>query len=437
MTRQEAEDFIYASYMRAEPYLPYDMPDSAKRHPEYTKEIIESLYSGTTSIAVTGSKGKGSAAYILSCILSLYGKTGLMTGPHIESFNERFRAGGSMISDMEFAEIVSELAPAFDAIPCDPENGSFISPIGLETAAAEVFFSRHHTDFDIYEHGKGVKYDDVKHIPASYGLINTVFLEHTRELGNTIEEIASDKACIIRAGMKGICCGSQTDEAKDIIIRKAEAERVPLKLFGRDFGVSDIRFMDGGMSCTVHTARKRYDDLEFSLMGSAQCRNLSLAMQAAEDIIGEGFLSSEEETGCFKKKLKELEWFGRLSLLSRDPFILADCCINRESAGFAIEVLKELGIKNASVILVIPDDKDYVGVAEAVTEAGYGIVLSEVPNPHYRFSRERQKKLEEAGIVCGYNSSLTEAIQEKDGALAVLGTTAMLPEIKKFQRRKI
>ena len=430
MNRQEAEDYIYASYMKAEPYLSYDSPDREKRHPGYSEEVIKSLYRGTVSVAVTGSKGKGSAAYILSSILSLYGKTGLMTGPHIESFNERFMAGGECISDDEFSDIVSLVRPLFDRISCDHTKGQFISPIGIETAVAEIFFSRHHTEFDIYEHGKGVRYDDVSNIPALYGLINTVFLEHKRELGSTLKEIASDKASIIRSGMKGIYCGLQTDEVRELMLRRAAEEGVPMKLFGRDFDVSDVRFLDEGMCCTVSTSGRRYENLSFSMLGTAQCRNLALAIQAAEDIIGERFLGNEEEMRRFRDILKGLEWFGRLSLLSRDPFILVDCCINRASAAGAMEVMRELGIDQADVILAIPDDKDYPGVAEVVSQSGYDIILSEVKNPHYRFSGRQQGELESAGIHCRYNKDLAEIIKQADHPTVVLGTAAMLPEIK-------
>ncbi|MBQ7584583.1 MAG: hypothetical protein IJT24_08220 [Lachnospiraceae bacterium] len=438
MTRQEAEDYIYASYMRALPFLSYDMPDSEKRHPGYTEGIIKKHYAGTPSVAVTGSKGKGSVAYILSRILSLYGKTGLMTGPHIESFNERFRAGDSVIGDDEFAGIISSLTPELESIKCDPGKGEFISPIGIETAAAEVFFLRHHTDYDIYEHGKGVRYDDVKNVPASYGIINTIFLEHTRELGGTLKDIARDKACIIRPGMKGIYAGWQSDEVRDIITEMARENKVPLKLAGRDFDVSDIVFHDMGMSCTVTTGRRSYSSLGISLMGSAQCRNLALALAAAEDIAGEGFCASDEDMEGLRKVLSELSWFGRLSVLSRDPFVLADCCINRASAAGALEVLKELGIYKALFILAIPDDKDYLGVAQAVAREGHDIVLTRISNAHYRFTGVQTERLREAGISCGYAEDITEAIGQAEGPAAILGTTAMLPAVKSyFDRRSI
>lgn len=430
MTRQEAEDYVFASYMRAQKYLSYDIPDSMKRHPGFTKEIIRSLFKGTPSVAVTGSKGKGSAAYILANLLSPYGRCGLMTGPHIESFNERFRVDSELISDSEFTDIVSGLKGLFDAIPCDTDKGEFISPIGIETSIAEVFFSRHQTRFDIYECGKGVKYDDVGNVPADYGIINSVFLEHTRELGGSLKEIAEDKACIIRPGMRSIYSAEQSEEVMDIIRAGAEENGVTLKCYGRDFEASDIRFLKSGMSCTVTTSNRVYRDIEISLMGSFQCCNLALAISAAEDITEGGFSSSDESR--MRESLKKLDWFGRLSVIRREPFLLADCCINRSSLSGAFEVIDKLNIKNPLFILVIPDDKDYAGVAETIARCGYDIILSGVSSRHYRFSGARKERLLNSGIECGYNGDLADVLKNTGRPSVVLGTTAMLPELRKI-----
>ena len=430
MTRQEAEDYVFASYMRAQACLSYEMPDRMKRHPGYTREIIRSLYRGTPSVAVTGSKGKGSVAYILASLLSPFGRCGLMTGPHIESFNERFRVDSELISDEEFTDIVSGLKGLFDAVICDAGKGEFVSPIGIETSIAEVFFSRHHTVFDIYECGKGVRYDDVVNLPAEYGIINSIFLEHTRELGGSLREIAEDKACIIRPGMSCIYSAGQSEEVLDIIKERAVKYGIKLKHYGRDFEASDIHFSESRMSCTVTTANRVYSDMEISLMGSHQCSNLALAISAAEDIT-EGRICSYDESRM-RECLKGLKWFGRLSVIRQEPFLLADCCINRNSLSGPLEVMENLGVKDPLFILVIPDDKDYKGVAETIARHGHDIVLSGISNRHYRFSRARMEELQRSGIECRYTEDLADALKDAVRPSAVLGTTAMLPEIKKI-----
>ena len=239
--------------------------------------------------------------------------------------------------------------------------------------------------------------------------------------------------------MKGIYCGSQTDEVRDIIVGRADEEGVPLKLFGRDFEVSDVSFLDNGMSCTVTVSGHRYENLEITLMGSAQCRNLALALQAAEDIIGEGFLQSDEDMDRLRAALKGLNWFGRLSLLSRDPFILVDCCINRASAGPAMEVLKELGIKKAVVILVIPDDKDYLGVAKAMEGISKTIILTKSQNVHYVFTNLQQEDLEQHNIESTWIDTVEGALNKAKalgGPTVILGTTSVVSEVCKIYEKQ-
>ena len=109
--------------------------------------------------------------------------------------------------------------------------------------------------------------------------------------------------------------------------------------------------------------------------------------------------------------------------------ILIDCCINRISAGTAIEAVRELGIDDAVFILAIPDDKDYPGVAEAVNNAGYSIVITKVSNPYYRFEGIQKDMLKKHGIECIYKASLSGAINDIKGPKVILGTTDMLKEI--------
>ncbi len=429
MTRQDAEDYIYASYMKAAPYLKYDKPDSVKRHPEYTRDIIRRLHRGNISVSVTGSKGKGSAAYMLSEILRLYGRTGLMTGPHIRSFNERFRVDGSLISDEEFTDTVSSLKPEFDAVAGGLPKEAFISPIGIETAIAESFFAAHDTVYDIYECGKGVRYDDVSNVPADHALINTIFLEHTRELGSTLDEIADNKSYVIQEGMKGVYIGRQEISVSEVLTERAVKKGVPVSIYGADFEAFKIRYGKDGMRCDVRTAKRYYKDLFIPLMGSHQCMNLALAIVAAEDIIGDRFCENDEADEKLRTVLRQLSWYGRLSVISREPVILIDCCVNRISAGTAIEAARELGIDDAVFILAIPDDKDYLGVADAVNKAGYGIALTKVSNPYYRFEGIQKEILEKRGIDCVYKASLSEALDDIKGSKVILGTTDMLREI--------
>ncbi len=429
MTRKEAEDFIYSSYTRALPYIEYDRPDSEKRDPSLTEDIIKRHHSGRTTVTVTGSKGKGSAAYILSEILGVTKSVGLMTSPHIDRFNERFRICGEVISDYEFTKIAEDIRPEFDRIEDRLDKNHFISPIGIETVIAEEFFKRHGAVFEIYECGKGVRYDDVRNVPASYAMINSIFLEHTRELGPDIADIAENKADIIKNGMKSVFIGRQDEAVKTILVKQALLQNVPVKLYGEDFEACNIRYTEQGMECDIRLGNEIINNVGISLMGSDQCSNLALAFACAKEIMGECFYEKLED---IRVVLKGLHFPGRLSIIKRSPFIMADCCINRTSITNVIETIKRLGLKEAVFVIAIPDDKDYIGVAEEISAKGCDIILTKVANKHYRFNGIQQDVLYKAGIAARYFGSLREAILEAGEPVVVVGTTAMLKELKEI-----
>ena len=191
MTRAEAENYIYESYLKTEKEWDYSMPDSKKRHPEFSKPILESLNhnSRIPTVLVTGSKGKGSVACMIAQILSGSGNVGLMTSPHILKFNERFRVNGNCITDEEFCKLTEKTKELFAPVRETLQPGECISPIGIQCALALQFFGHHQTDYRVFECGKGVKFDDVNQIFHEYAVINSILLEHTRELGNTLSEI--------------------------------------------------------------------------------------------------------------------------------------------------------------------------------------------------------------------------------------------------------
>ena len=109
-TRKEAEDFVYASYLRAASHQDYAAKDARKRHPELTRSLLWQK-SVTPCIVVTGSKGKGSVSNMISRILQTRFSVGLMTSPHITDFRERFRVNNTMISESDFCRLMTEIQP--------------------------------------------------------------------------------------------------------------------------------------------------------------------------------------------------------------------------------------------------------------------------------------------------------------------------------------
>ena len=286
MNRQEAEDYIYKSYLKAKKNQDYNAKDSAKRRPDLTRELIQER-DDTPSVVVTGSKGKGSVANMLSQILQTNYKVGLMTSPHLVDFCERFKINGVNISDDDFVKCIEKIKPEVDAIDARISEDVCISPMGIQSLVALEYFNEKKTDFNVFECGKGAKYDDVNNISHKYAVINTIFLEHTRELGESLSEIAIDKSNVITGQENCVYVAKQEPEAMEVILDRANRLSVDVKYYGRDFYAQNICYTAEGMKFDVVIGKRIFEDIIIPLMGAHQAKNCALAMACAYDILGE------------------------------------------------------------------------------------------------------------------------------------------------------
>ena len=431
MTRAEAENYIYESYLKAEKEWDYSMPDSKKRHPEFSKPILESLNhnSRIPTVLVTGSKGKGSVACMIAQILSGSGNVGLMTSPHILKFNERFRVNGNCITDEEFCKLTEKTKELFAPVREILKPGECISPIGLQCALALQFFLHHQTDYRVFECGKGVKYDDVNQIFHEYAVINSIFLEHTRELGNTLSEIAKDKASIMTGDQKCVYVAKQSEEVLKVLLQRAEETNAKMKCYGMDFWEENVRFCENGMLFDACIGDRIYKDVFLPLLGRYQARNGVLAMTVCLDILQEDF-----HIDGAREKLKNVKWPGRMEILDNNPLTILDACINKESASLVLDVLKEMKISKMTAIVGIPDDKDFLGVVTTISPFSSKVILTKSSNKHYIFTKKQTQILEENGYpnICfkELSEALTCAKKEKLPIL-ILGTTSLIADVEK------
>ena len=445
MNRKEAEDFVYSSYLRAEKYHVYEEKDVERRHPEFTRELLRKK-SGTPAAIVTGSKGKGSVSKMIAEILQTKFTVGLMTSPHIEDFCERFQVNGEKVSSPLFSMLMEEIRPEIEEIDRKIPKEFCVSPMGIQADFALTWFRSRKTDFNVFECGKGAKLDDVNNILHDYAVINSVFLEHRRELGNTIAEIAEDKAHVITGREKAVFVGEQTEEAMAVIEKRAALFSVPLKVYGRDFWEENLRTEHTGIVFDLYVFGKRYRDIRLPLLGDFQAKNCALAMAVSETVfsdLSEKASKSTEmgktlEIEAVRRRLSEINWPGRLELISGEPFILLDCCINRVSTKAVKAVLAERKIEKPVSIIAIPEDKDYRGVVQEMYPLSESVILTRTNNPHYHFSEKQCERMAEEGILTEWAEDFTEAMkkaEEKRLPIVILGTTSLLPEVKNWQKR--
>lgn len=433
MNRFEAEDYIYESYMRAAKEWKYEDKDERRRNPQLSSKIIKNICT-KPAITVTGSKGKGSVARMISEILATSMKVGLMTSPHIVSFNERFQIMNSPISDNEFIYYVEKARNLFSEVQARLKQGECISPIGIQCVIALLFYNDKGTDINVFEGGKGVKYDDVNNIPHDYSIVNTIFLEHTRELGKSLEEIAEDKACIITGNEKCIYIAEQKKEVYQILSRRAEEMHVPMKMYGRDFYATNIRYTKQGMQFGVVIEDVVYEDVCIPLLGEHQAKNCALALALCSEIVD---ISGGWQ--AIKDNLARMNWPGRMEIISRNPYVLLDACINRESACNVVRIIRELAIDKVVTIIGIPDDKDFQGVALEMANISEHIILTKSSNKHYVFTDEQalilERYFEKSDLSVSSSHDIKSALHlatKRNLPIVILGTTSLIADVKKM-----
>ena len=434
-TQKEAEDFVYASYLRAATHQDYAAQDAGKRHPELTRSLLRQK-SIAPCVVVTGSKGKGSVANMISRILQTNLSVGLMTSPHITDFRERFRVNDTMISETDFCRLMAEIQPEILDIASDLPDSVCISPMGIQADLALTYFSEKHTAFNVFECGKGAKYDDVNNIRHDYAVINRIFLEHTRELGDTLAAIAEDKSHVITGEQKCVYFAEQEPEVLEVLVRRAEAMQVPYKIYGRDFQAENIRYTCSGMQFDVMIGDNIYPDLQIPLLGEHQAKNCALALAVCMDVMADLCRKSKTfSMPAVRNNLSLLHWPGRMEVLRFDPFVLLDACINSASCENVKEVLQHLGIQNCTVIVGIPEDKDYAGVVRSMKNVAARIILTRSGNPHYHFSQHQREVLMQEGILTEWTDSVKQALNLANSfsdAIVILGTTSVISETEQY-----
>jgi dihydrofolate synthase/folylpolyglutamate synthase len=433
----EAEAFIYSSYLKAEKYLDYNLPDKLKRNPEFTRYILNQTgyVDAQTNILVTGSKGKGSVSVMISEILqTCFEKVGLFTGPAISVINERIRINKKLIDDDCMVRYANFLLPYVKEIEQSRPVNKYVSPIGILLIMALLFFKDTGTDINILECGKGALYDDVNIVNRDYSVINTILLEHQRELGKTIQEIAEDKSAVIKSGQKYAYTARQQESVMEILEARAKRYGVQLKSYGKDFYCWDVTVSREGTRFNVYTKNGVYNDISLPLLGEHQAYNCALALAVCEDITG-----SLDEVKV-KNALKNISWPGRLEIIAYNPVTILDACINRSSAVYVKKVLALMNPKQVITIIGIPQDKDYEGVVEEMGDISGKIILTTSKNPHYRFSEEQLNNSLKYRRDCLFIKNADEALDYAkkhicdQGIVCILGTTALVSEVKSIYK---
>ena len=281
---------------------------------------------GIPTIHIAGTKGKGSTAAMCASVLSAQGyRTGLYTSPHLHTFRERIRLDGTPVSEDEFADLVEGVWPELEWVN---HHGDLGEVTMFETLTAMAFCHfRKMADFQVIEVGLGGRLDTTNTVQPQVCAITSLSLDHTSVLGDTIEQIASEKAAIIKPGAT-VVTSPQPPEAMAVIDSAChEAGTKPIKI-SRDLQWIKIASSLEGQEFEV-TGRLGNYALWTSLLGDFQLENATTAVGILEALKEKSYDISMES---LQDGFRQAQWPCRMEVLNKEPLVVCDGAHNPYSA---------------------------------------------------------------------------------------------------------
>ncbi|HEU4433580.1 MAG TPA: folylpolyglutamate synthase/dihydrofolate synthase family protein [Pyrinomonadaceae bacterium] len=303
------------------------------------------------AVQIAGTNGKGSTAVMLDSVCRAAGiKTGLYTSPHLVSITERIRIAGTQIGEEDFARHTATVRDAAKHLLDTKEIEALPTFFEHVTAIALLAFREAGVELAILETGMGGRLDSTTAANASIVAITQIAMDHEQYLGDTIESIASEKAAIIRRGVKAIIGRQQYPEALSVLLQRCE-----------ETGVQPI------------FAMPPTEPIRIGLRGRHQLENAAIAIAVAESLsISHQAILSGIETA---------RHCGRLELISNEPDILLDGAHNPAGAEALRDYLNEFGRHPLTLVFAAMSDKRLTSLGEILFPLADHVILTKLQNP--------------------------------------------------------
>jgi len=305
------------------------------------------------SIHVAGTNGKGSTSHMLAAVLQAQGyKTGLYTSPHLKDFRERIRINGIMMPEQEVVNFVAEQRALMEEI----------QPSFFEVTVAMAFyhFAKNEVDIAIIEVGLGGRLDSTNIINPLISVITNISMDHMNMLGNTIEEIAGEKAGIIKTNTP-IIIGETQEKSSAVFLSKATEMRAPIVFADQHLKAVDFQLENNIISFSVfQNDQIKYKNLHSDLTGVYQHKNILTVLETlnvldqetefkiAEESIYKGLINVKKNTGLQ----------GRWQTLQANPLVICDTGHNEAGIAEVIKNINQTPYENLHIVFGMVNDKD-------------------------------------------------------------------------------
>jgi dihydrofolate synthase/folylpolyglutamate synthase len=328
-------------------------------------------------IHVAGTKGKGSVSTMVGSMLTASGyRTAVYTSPHLETIHQRMAIDGRLVTDAQLLDVLMRVLSVVTGMDQEAaETGdATVTFFEITTAAAMLFFAQQQVDYAVLEVGLGGRLDSTNVCQPAVCVITNISLDHTKQLGKTIDKIAREKAGIIKPTVP-VVSGAKQSDAADVIAAVAADQRSPLFLLDGDFratatpsaaspGQQTFRF-EGTLAGRAISV----PDVQLSLLGEHQRTNAALAVAAVHllDDPKDQITADSVRRGLARATLP-----GRAEITSRSPLVILDIAHNAASAAALAETLNAevpawRSAKRRTILFATSRDKDAAAMLAALT----------------------------------------------------------------------
>jgi dihydrofolate synthase/folylpolyglutamate synthase len=327
------------------------------------------------AVHLTGTNGKTSTARMVDELLRGFGlRTGRFTSPHLSQITERIVLDGEPISPRTFVEGYREIAPYLELV--DGQFDIRLSFFEVMVALAYSLFADAPIDVAVVEVGLGGTWDATNLIDAEVAVVTPIGLDHVKFLGDTVAQIAKEKAGIIKADSSAILA-AQPPEAAAELLRRAAAVEAQVAREGLEFGVLDRRIAVGGQVLTLQGLGGVYDEVFLPLHGAHQAQNAACALAAVEAFFGAGAGTGTIETDTVRAAFAAVRSPGRLEAVRSAPTVLIDAAHNPHGMAATVAALADaFDFRRLVAVVAMLGEKDVRGMLDLLEPAVDEIVVT-------------------------------------------------------------
>lgn len=330
-------------------------------------------------IHVAGTNGKTSVCRIIETILRTSGlRTGLMTSPALRDLTERLAVDGEPLSADRFVEIYRQLEPKVDMVDerSVARGGPPMTMFEVVTAMGYAAFADAPVDVSVVEAGMGGRWDATNVNQAQVSVITPIGMDHMDYLGDTLAQIAGEKAGIIKPGST-VVLAAQQPEALAVLMQAADDAGAHVLLPGVDYELVARGLAVGGQAVTIRVADRVFEEMFLSLHGRHQADNAAVALAAVYALLGR---LPDDETVA--EALGSVHSPGRLEVIGRHPLTLADAAHNPHGMhATAVAVAESFNFDKLVAVVAILGDKDAEQMLSTLALVADEIVITANDSP--------------------------------------------------------